>query len=140
MDWKIELIPVPASDHERAKAFYADQLGFAIDLDHEITPEFRITQLTPRGSGCSIMIGVSGMTPGSLQGIQMVVDDIAAARAEIVERGVDASPIWHMEGGEQVDGPGGPWNSFVTFSDPDGNGWVLQERPPAGSDAGGPPQ
>jgi catechol 2,3-dioxygenase-like lactoylglutathione lyase family enzyme len=140
MDWKIELIPVPASDHERARAFYADQLGFVVDLDHQITPEFRIIQLTPPGSGCSIMIGVSEMTPGSLQGIQIVVDDIAAARAEIVERGVDASPIWHMEDGEQVDGPGGPWNSFVTFSDPDGNGWVLQERPPAGTENVGPPQ
>ena len=142
MDWKIEVVPIPFSDMDRTKSFYADQLGFNVDLDHQITPDFRIVQLTPPGSGCSIVLGngIVETKPGQLQGIQIVVDDIAAARAEIVERGVDASPIWHMEGSNRVDGPGGPWNSFLTFSDPDGNGWVLQERPPAGTGDVGPPQ
>ncbi|MFE1177003.1 VOC family protein [Streptomyces sp. NPDC058773] len=136
MDWKLELVPVPVSDVERAKRFYSEQLGFAVDHDMSIGDEVRIVQLTPPGSGCSIVIGAgSGVTegsPGSLQGLQLVVSDIAAARAQLVEHGVAAGPVQHVEDGAMADGPGGAWNSFVYFSDPDGNGWALQERPSRG--------
>ncbi|MEU8787504.1 VOC family protein [Streptomyces sp. NPDC048637] len=134
MDWKLELVPVPVADVERAKYFYSEQMGFAVDHDMSIGDEARIVQLTPPGSGCSIVIGAgSGVTeakPGSLQGLQLVVPDIAAARTQLVERGVAAGPVQHVEDGAMADGPGGAWNSFVYFSDPDGNGWALQERPP----------
>ncbi|MCA1655239.1 MAG: heme o synthase [Pseudonocardiaceae bacterium] len=134
LEWKIELIPVPVTDVDRAKEFYAEKLGFAVDVDHSAGDTFRLVQLTPRGSGCSIAIGVgvSEMKPGELKGVQLVVDDIQRAREELVGRGVDASPVFHFADGEQVDGPGDDWNSFVTFSDPDGNGWVVQERPAQG--------
>ncbi len=131
MDWKLELLVVPVSDVQRAKDFYSEQVGFVVDHDTQATPTMRIVQLTPRGSACSIAIG-NGLTktpPGSAQGMQLVVADIQAARKELVERGVDASPVRHIENGEWLDGPGGPWNSFVFFSDPDGNGWALQEKP-----------
>lgn len=129
MDWKIEMIPVPVSDVDRATEFYAEKVGFPVDFDHSDGDAFRMVQFTPPGSGCSITIGVSQMKPGELQGVQVVVADVAAARAELVGRGVDASAVFHYADGKQVDGPGDRWNSFVTFSDPDGNGWVLQERP-----------
>lgn len=131
MDWKIEMIPVPVTDVDRAKEFYADKLGFGIDVDHSAGESFRFVQVTPPGSGSSIGfgVGVSEMKPGDLKGVQIVVADIERAHAELVGRGVDASPIWHIEDGEQVDGKGDDWNSFVTFSDPDGNRWVIQERP-----------
>jgi catechol 2,3-dioxygenase-like lactoylglutathione lyase family enzyme len=130
MDWKIEVIPVPVADVDRAKNFYADKVGFTVDLDTQISDTMRIVQLTPPGSGCSIVLG-SGTTsaPGMLQGVQLVVDDIETARAELLERGVDATAVRHFDNGDWIDGHGGPWNSFVFFSDPDGNGWVLQERP-----------
>ncbi len=130
-EWKLEVVPVPTSDVERAKRFYSQQVGFVVDLDTDIGGGRRFVQLTPPGSACSIQLS-SGMfktPPGSVQGLQIVVSDIEAARAELLERGVEVSPIRHMEGGAWVDGPGGTWNSFVFFSDPDGNGWVLQERP-----------
>ena len=133
MDWKLEVVVVPVSDVDRAKHFYADQVGFHVDVDHQATETMRIVQMTPTGSACSVTIG-SGLidsAPGSLKGLQLVVADIAAARAHLVERGVDVSPIVHYEDGVQVDGPGGDWNSFIYFSDPDGNGWAVQERPPA---------
>jgi len=131
MDWKIELIPVPVTDVDRAKRFYSEQLGFAVDVDHADGDAFRIVQLTPPGSGCSIAIGVGvcDMTPGDLLGVQLVVDDIQAAHAELAGRGVAVSNVFHFDAGERVDGPGDRWNSFVTFSDPDGNRWVVQERP-----------
>jgi predicted enzyme related to lactoylglutathione lyase len=129
MDWKIELIPVPVSDVDRAKRFYNEQLGFAVDLDDRPNEAMRIVQLTPPGSACSIMVGTAESTPGSLQGVQIVVADIEAARAELVARGVECSPVRHFDGRGWAEGKGGPWNSFVSFSDPDGNGWVLQERP-----------
>jgi catechol 2,3-dioxygenase-like lactoylglutathione lyase family enzyme len=133
MDWKLELVPIPVSDVDRAKAFYADQVGFAVDLDQRISDDLRMVQLTPHGSACSIMIGVpTGTSPGSIQGLQIVVPDVDAARAELVGRGVEASPVQHFEGGERVDGHGGDWNSFVFFADPDGNSWALQQRPAAG--------
>lgn len=131
MDWKLELVVVPVSDVARAKRFYSEQVGFVVDHDTRVSDKVRIVQLTPPGSGCSIAVG-SGMvemTPGSLQGLQLVVSDIEAARAELMERGVAVSEIRHVEGDVWVEGRGGPWNSFIFFSDPDGNGWAVQERP-----------
>jgi catechol 2,3-dioxygenase-like lactoylglutathione lyase family enzyme len=131
MDWKLEVVPVPVTDVDRAKHFYSEQVGFVVDLDTQISDEMRLVQLTPPGSGCSIHLsrGILSMPPGVLEGLQLVVSDIEAARSELVERSVEASPIQHMEGGAWVEGRGGEWNSFVFFSDPDGNGWVLQEGP-----------
>ena len=131
MDWKLEVVPVPVADVDRAKAFYGEQVGFVVDLDTRINDAMRIVQLTPPGSACSIQLsaGIFDSAPGSVQGLQLVVADVEAARARLAARGVDVSPVRHMEDGAWVDGRGGPWNSFVVFNDPDGNGWVLQERP-----------
>lgn len=130
MDWKLEVVPVPVSDVDRAKRFYGEQVGFVVDLDTRIGDEVRLVQLTPPGSACSIHLNTGlDMSPGSVQGLQLVVPDIEAARAELVERGVEAGPVQHMDEGVWVEGRGGYWNSFVFFRDPDGNGWVLQERP-----------
>ncbi|HET7480916.1 MAG TPA: VOC family protein [Rubrobacteraceae bacterium] len=131
MDLRLEVVPIPVSDVDRAKRFYGEQVGFIVDLDTLIGDEMRLVQLTPPGSGCSIHLsaGILDMPPGVLEGLQLVVADIEAARTELVERGVEAGPVQHMDGGLWVDGRGGDWNSFVFFSDPDGNGWVLQERP-----------
>jgi catechol 2,3-dioxygenase-like lactoylglutathione lyase family enzyme len=131
MDWKLEVVPVPVTDVDRAKHFYSEQVGFVVDLDTQISDEMRLVQLTPPGSGCSIHLsrGMLNMPPGVLEGLQLVVSDIEAARSELVERSVEASPVQHMEGGAWVEGRGGEWNSFVFFSDPDGNGWILQESP-----------
>jgi catechol 2,3-dioxygenase-like lactoylglutathione lyase family enzyme len=123
MDWKIELVTLPVSDVDRAKAFYVDQVGFVADHDHRVSDSLRFVQLTPPGSACSIAIG-EGLTdaaPGSVRGMQIVVDDAAAARAELVARGVDASEVDVLA-----------WGSFVRFSDPDGNAWALQQLPPRG--------
>jgi catechol 2,3-dioxygenase-like lactoylglutathione lyase family enzyme len=131
MDWKLEVVVVPVSDVDRAKHFYSEQVGFVVDVDHQATETMRIVQLTPPGSGCSVTIGtgLTAMKPGSLQGLQLVVSDIDAARAQLVERGVEVSPVRHVEDGVWKDGHGGRWNSFIFFSDPDGNGWAVQERP-----------
>ncbi len=131
MDWKLEVVPIPVADVDRAKRFYGEQVGFVVDLDTEIGAGMRVVQLTPPGSACSIQLssGILTTPPGSVQGLQLIVSDAAAARAELVARSVEASPVRHMEDGGWVDGHGGDWNSFVFFSDPDGNGWVLQERP-----------
>ncbi len=131
MHFRLEVVPVPVSDVDRAKRFYGEQVGFNVDLDTQIGDGMRLVQLTPPGSACSIHLstGIFDTPPGVLEGLQLVVSDIEAARAELVGRGVEASPVRHMEGGEWVEGRGGEWNSFVFFSDPDGNGWVLQERP-----------
>jgi len=121
MDWKLELVAVPVSDVDRAKAFYAEQVGFVVDHDHQVNDDLRFVQLTPRGSACSIAIGTGlvDAAPGSVKGLQMVVADVHAARAELVERGVDASEVQDF-----------PWGSFVFFEDPDGNSWAVQELPP----------
>ena len=135
MDWKLEVVPIPVSDVDLAKRFYSEQVGFVLDLDTRIGDEMRLIQLTPPGSGCSIHLStgiLEKMLPGVLEGLQLVVSDIEAARSELVERGVEASAVQHMEGGEWVEGRGGEWNSFVFFSDLDGNGWVVQERPAGG--------
>jgi predicted enzyme related to lactoylglutathione lyase len=120
MDWKLELVAVPVSDVDRAKAFYTEKAGFNADQDHTVSDELRFVQLTPPGSACSIALGkgVSQMPPGSLQGLQMVVPDVEAARAELVERGVEVGEIQDF-----------PWGRFVFFSDPDGNGWAVQQIP-----------
>ena len=134
MDWKLEVVSIPVADVDRAKAFYAEQVGFVVDHDTKVGDGMRIVQLTPPGSACSIVIGtgMSDAAPGSVRGTQLVVSDVEAARAELAERGVEVSPVMHFEGSAQVDGPGGDWNSFVFFSDPDGNGWGLQQRPATG--------
>jgi catechol 2,3-dioxygenase-like lactoylglutathione lyase family enzyme len=132
MEWKLELVVVPVSDVERAKQFYSQQVGFQVDVDRQVNPRVRVVQLTPPGSACSIAVGtgLSEGEPGSLKGMQLVVADIQAARAALVERGVEVSPVRHVgEDGNWVDGPGGPWNSFIFFGDPDGNTWTVQERP-----------
>jgi predicted enzyme related to lactoylglutathione lyase len=120
MDWRLELVQVPVSDVDRAKAFYTEKAGFNADHDHRLGDELRFVQLTPPGSGCSIAIGtgLSEMPPGSVQGLQLVVPDIHAARAELAERGVDVSDVQEFD-----------WGSFVFFSDPDGNGWAVQAIP-----------
>lgn len=121
MDWKLELVAIPVSDVDRAKAFYVDQVGFAADHDHQVGDGVRFVQLTPPGSACSIAFGegIVDAPPGSVKGLQLVVTDIHAARAELVERGVEASPVQDF-----------PWGSFVFFSDPDGNAWAVQQLPP----------
>ena len=131
MEWKLELVPIPVSDVDRAKAFYTERVGFQEDLDHSTGEEFRVVQLTPPGSACSIAIGtgIVNTPPGSVQGLQLVVPDVDAAREQLLERGVEASEVQHFDGSAWRPGGGGDWNSFAFFSDPDGNGWVLQQSP-----------
>jgi predicted enzyme related to lactoylglutathione lyase len=121
VDWRLELVQVPVSDVDRAKAFYTEQVGFNADHDHRVSDELRFVQLTPPGSPASISFGtgLNDMPPGSVQGLQIVVPDVDAARAELVDRGVDVSDVQHF-----------PWGSFVFFNDPDGNGWAVQQIPP----------
>lgn len=129
MNWALEVVVVPVSDVDRAKEFYSEKVGFAVDFDTTIDADNRLVQLTPPGSGCSIVIGygaVPAMPPGSLKGLQLVVPDVEAARAELVERGVEVSELTVFgknpgKGGE-LDNVG-----FVFFSDPDGNGWAVQQ-------------
>ena len=120
MDWKLELVAIPVSDVDRAKAFYTERAGFNADHDHRVSDEIRFVQLTPPGSACSIALGngIVNTPPGSVQGMQLVVADIHAARAALIERGVDVSEVQDF-----------PWGSFVFFSDPDGNGWSVQQLP-----------
>jgi predicted enzyme related to lactoylglutathione lyase len=121
VDFRLELVNVPVSDVDRAKVFYTEKAGFNADHDFTVSEELRFVQLTPPGSACSISIG-KGRTekpPGSVEGLQMVVSDIDAARAELAGRGVDVSDVQEF-----------PWGKFVWFSDPDGNGWAVQQIPP----------
>lgn len=131
MDYKLEVVVVPVSDVDRAKQFYAEQVGFAVDVDHAPNEHFRVVQLTPPGSGCSVTIGkgLTDMAPGSIKGLQLCVADIEAAHADLTARGVPVSPIRHHDGSGFVDGKGDAWNSFVFFDDPDGNSWAVQESP-----------
>ena len=132
MNWTLEVVCVPVSDVDRAKTFYAEKLGFDVDHDRKVSEEYRVVQLTPPGSGCSIVVGkgVVNMNPGSLKGLQLVVGDIRAAHAELAERGVEvgeiqvvgASGLRPARHGEDLDNVG-----FVFFSDPDGNGWAVQQ-------------
>jgi predicted enzyme related to lactoylglutathione lyase len=121
MDWKLELIQVPVADIDRAKAFYADNVGFLAEHDHRVDENVRFVQLTPPGSACSISLtsGAHQMQPGSIEGLQLVVDDADAAREELLARGVDVSDVQQF-----------PWGRFVFFSDPDGNAWSVQQLPP----------
>jgi catechol 2,3-dioxygenase-like lactoylglutathione lyase family enzyme len=123
MDWKLELVAVPVSDVDRAKAFYVDRVGFNADHDHQVSDELRFVQLTPPGSPCSIAFGtgIVDSPPGSLKGLQLVVPDIHAARAELIECGIEVSEIQEFD-----------WGKFVFFEDPDGNGWSVQEIPARG--------
>ena len=132
MDWKLELVVVPVSDVDRAKAFYADAAGFRVDVDHRAGDAFRVVQLTPPGSACSIAVGtgISEAPPGSAQGLHLVVTDVEAARAELLERGVQVSEPFHFgaEGrAEGLDPERRDYASYLSFSDPDGNAWLVQE-------------
>jgi catechol 2,3-dioxygenase-like lactoylglutathione lyase family enzyme len=133
MDFKLELVLIPVSDVDRSKTFYTEKAGFNLDVDHRAGDSFRVVQMTPPGSACSITIGtgLGDAAPGSVQGLHLVVTDIVAARAELVERGLEIGEIRHMVAGSWVDGAHperSDYNSFAHFSDPDGNSWVLQER------------
>lgn len=131
MDWKLEVVVIPVSDVDRAKAFYNEQMGFVLDVDHRAGEQFRVVQLTPPGSACSITFGngLADMPPGSLKGLQLVVADVSEAREELLSRGVAVSGVKHFDDGVMGDGPGGDWNSFVFFDDPDGNSWAIQQKP-----------
>src|SRR5215218_2421950 len=120
MDWKLELVAIPVTNVDRAKAFYTENAGFNADHDHRVSDELRFVQLTPPGSACSIALGTGLVEsqPGSVQGMQLVVSDINTAHAELVERGVEVSEVQEFD-----------WGSFVFFSDPDGNGWAVQQLP-----------
>ena len=120
MDMKLELVAVPVTDVDRAKAFYVDQVGFNADHDHQVSDTLRFVQLTPPGSACSIVIGtgITDMTPGSKKGLQMVVDDVEAVRDVLRGRGVTTTDVDDQ-----------PWGRFIFFSDPDGNGWAIQQIP-----------
>ena len=120
MDWKLELVAIPVSDVDRAKAFYTEKVGFNADHDHRVSGELRFVQLTPPGSACSISFGegITDAVPGSVQGLQLVVSDIGVAHASLRERGVHVSDVQEF-----------PWGSFVFFSDPDGNRWAVQQIP-----------
>ena len=134
MNWTLEVVVVPVTDVDRAKSFYADQLGFVVDHDTKVSDEMRFVQLTPPGSGCSIVVGqgITEMQPGSIKGLQLVVSDIVAAHAQLLARGVAAGEVQVYDGdqsrlirgGTALDNVG-----FVFFNDPDGNGWMVQERP-----------
>jgi catechol 2,3-dioxygenase-like lactoylglutathione lyase family enzyme len=121
VDWKLELVPIPVTDVDRAKAFYTEKAGFNADHDHVVSDEIRFVQLTPPGSACSITLGtgIVDTPPGSVQGLTVVVSDIEAAHAELAGRGVEVSEVQHF-----------PWGDFVFFKDPDGNGWNVQAIPP----------
>jgi predicted enzyme related to lactoylglutathione lyase len=118
IEWRLELVQVPVSDVDRAKAFYVDRVGFLAEHDHQVSEELRFVQLTPPGSACSIALttGAHQMQPGGVSGLQLVVEDAAAARAELLERGVEAGEVEEF-----------PWGRFFFFTDPDGNGWAVQE-------------
>ena len=120
MDWKLELVAVPVSDVDRAKAFYTEKVGFNLDHDNVVNESLRFVQLTPPGSACSIAIGlgITDAEPGSVKGLQVVVSDADAAHAELVRRGVEVSEVQDY-----------PWGRFVFFNDPDGNGWAIQQLP-----------
>lgn len=130
MDWKLELIVVPVTDVDRAKAFYTDQAGFGLDVDHRAGEDFRVVQLTPPGSACSIALMRNPERAGAVQGLHLVVPDAEAARAELVGRGVEVSEPFHF--GAEGQQPGLhperlSYGTFLSFDDPDGNGWLVQE-------------
>lgn len=126
------MIVLPVSDVDRAKRFYSEQVGFHVDVDRQVGPETRVVQLTPPGSACSVTIGTGlvAAEPGSIKGLQLVVDDIDSARNELLGRGVEVTGVRHVgESGGWEEGAGGDWNSFFFFDDPDGNAWAVQQAP-----------
>ncbi|HVC72090.1 MAG TPA: VOC family protein [Acidimicrobiales bacterium] len=130
MEWKLELVVVPVSDQDRAKAFYLETLGFELIVDHRAGADFRVVQVNPPGSSCAVALMKNPEAAGSVQGLHLVVSDIAAARTSLVERGAEPTDVFHFENGNQVPGPdpdGGDYNSFFSFHDPDGTGWMVQE-------------
>jgi catechol 2,3-dioxygenase-like lactoylglutathione lyase family enzyme len=134
MDWKLELVILPVTDMDKSKAFYQDKAGFVLDVDHRAGEDFRIIQLTPPGSACSVTLMRNAEAAGSVQGLHLIVDDIEAARAEITGRGTEVSDFFHFGAGGQepgLDPQRARFGSYFSFSDPDGNGWLVQEAPPA---------
>jgi catechol 2,3-dioxygenase-like lactoylglutathione lyase family enzyme len=130
MDFKLELIVIPVADVDKMKAFYIDNAGFRLDVDHRAGEDFRVVQLTPPGSACSITLMRNASAAGSIQGLHLIVTDIDDARSELADRGVDVSEVFHFEEGGQRPGPDparASYNSFASFSDPEGNGWLVQE-------------
>lgn len=137
MDWKLEVVTIPVSDFDRAIDFYAEKLGFAVDIDHRVSEEVRLVQLTPPGSSCSIHLGIRtiDMEPGDLDGVFLVVSDVRAAHAQLIEKGVDASEILVFEDGayrQAREGEGLDLVGCVFFRDLDGNRWCIQQIPPRG--------
>jgi len=132
MDFKLELVILPVADVDRAKAFYQDKAGFQLDVDHRAGEDFRIVQFTPPGSACSITLMRNDASAGTVQGLHLIVADIEAARAELTGRGADVSDFFHFDAGGQVPGlhpDREAYGTFISFADPDGNGWMVQERP-----------
>jgi catechol 2,3-dioxygenase-like lactoylglutathione lyase family enzyme len=130
MDWKLELIVVPATDVDRTKAFYVDQVGFDLLVDHSAGEDFRVVQLVPPGSACAIAVMKQPQRAGSVLGLHLIVTDIDAARSELQERGVAVTDLYHFSDGGQRSGPDPDrrdYNTFFSFDDPDGNGWLVQE-------------
>ena len=132
MNWTLELVIVPVTDIDRAKAFYVDQVGFGLDVDHSAGDDFRVVQMTPPGSSCSIaLLKNPPMAPGTQRGLHLCVSDIEVARSQLAERGVDPSELFHFSAGGQQPGPSPERNSyetFLSFNDPDGNQWIVQEK------------
>ena len=134
MDYKLELVIIPVTDMDRAKAFYRERAGFRLDVDHRAGEDFRVIQLTPPGSACSVTLMRNPDAAGSVQGLHLVVTDIDQAHAELTGRGVEATEVFHFDQGQQASGPDPArqsYNSFLAFADPDGNGWMVQEGRPA---------
>lgn len=132
MDWKLEVVVVPVTDVDRAKKFYTEQVGFHCDVDHSAGEDFRVVQLTPRGSACSVVLMRDPEAAGTLKGLQIVVSDIDAARAQLAGGGVEVGGVFHFEDGRQAPGHDpdrADYASFTAFADPDGNAWLLQEVP-----------
>jgi catechol 2,3-dioxygenase-like lactoylglutathione lyase family enzyme len=130
MDWKLEVVIVPVTDMDRAKAFYSEQAGFHVDVDHSAGEDFRIVQLTPSGSACSVTIMRNEAAAGSVNGLHLVVPDIEAARGELAGRGMEVGDFFHFDAGGQTPGLDprrAKYGSYFSFSDPDGNGWLVQE-------------
>jgi catechol 2,3-dioxygenase-like lactoylglutathione lyase family enzyme len=131
MDWKLEVVVLPVADVDRSKAFYADRLGFHVDVDHRAGESFRVVQLTPPGSSCSIAL-MKNEAAGTLHGLHLMVTDLDEASRVLGHHDVDSSEIFHFEAGTQVSGPDparADYGSFLSFQDPDGNSWLVQEVP-----------
>jgi catechol 2,3-dioxygenase-like lactoylglutathione lyase family enzyme len=134
VDWKLELIVVPVGDVDRAKSFYAEKMCFGVDVDYSAGDDFRVVQLTPPGSACSIALMRSAEQPSAVKGLHLIVPDIEAARGELLGRGVEVTGPFHFDEGKRIDGPDpgrSRYGSFLSFEDPDGNGWIVQEVPPS---------